>query len=77
MVLVIAEPPSQDVFTEQGRSPVERLAILLYAAGVRSTMRLVPHVDPQQVRSPQNRWVFGPQSAIVLPTRAPLHRLVM
>src|SRR5262249_4731518 len=67
----------QTVSTEQGRRPVDRLAILLYAAGVRSMMRFVPHTEPQQVRSPQNRWVLGPQSAIVVPTLELLHRLVV
>src|SRR5690606_793362 len=65
------------VVTTQGRRPVDRLAILLYAAGVRSMTRLVPHTEPQQVRSPQNRSVWGPQSAMRVPTCAPLQRLVV
>ena len=77
MFLAIAGPSDQTVSTEQGRRPLERLAIALKAAGVRSMMRLVPQAEPQQVRSPQNRSVCGPQSAIRVPTRAPVHRLVV
>jgi hypothetical protein len=38
--------------------------------------RLVAHVDPQQLRSPQKELVSGPQSAIDTLTHAPLHWLV-
>jgi hypothetical protein len=55
---------------------VERLAIALYADGVRSMMRFVAQADPQQVRSPQNELVSGPQSAIDTLTHEPLHWLV-
>jgi hypothetical protein len=59
-----------------GESPVERLAIALYADGVRSMIRLEAQADPQQVRSPQNALVSGPQSAIETLTHEPLHWLV-
>ena len=49
----------------------------LYAAGVRSMIRLLEQVLPQQTVSPQNRSVCGPQSAIVVVTPAPVHRLVV
>jgi hypothetical protein len=55
---------------------VERSAIALYAEGVRSMMRFVAHVDPQQVLSLQNLLVSGPQSAIDTLTHFPLHWLV-
>jgi hypothetical protein len=55
---------------------VERLAIALYAEGVRSMRRLLAQAEPQQVRSPQNELVSGPQSAIDTLTHEPLHRLV-
>jgi hypothetical protein len=55
---------------------VERLAIALYAEGVRSIRRLVAQADPQQVRSPQKELVSGPQSAIETLTHPPLHWLV-
>jgi hypothetical protein len=55
---------------------VERLAIALYAEGVRSMMRLLAQAEPQQVRSPQKALVSGPQSAIDTLTHAPLHWLV-
>jgi hypothetical protein len=51
--------------------------IALNAAGVRSMTRLEAQFPPQQVRSPQNRSVCGPQSAIDVTTRFPLHRLVV
>src|SRR5215472_5068419 len=50
--------------------------MLLKAAGVRSTMRLEPHVVPQQWVTWQNRLVWGPQSTMVTPTARPLQRLV-
>jgi hypothetical protein len=59
-----------------GERPVERLAIALYADGVRSMMRLVAQAEPQQVRSPQKELVSGPQSAIDTLTHEPLHWLV-
>ena len=49
----------------------------LNAAGVRSMIRFEAQVPPQQARSPQNRSVCGPQSAIEVTTRAPVHRLVV
>jgi hypothetical protein len=55
---------------------VERLAIALYAEGVRSMRRLVRQAEPQQVRSPQKEFVSGPQSAIETLTHEPLHWLV-
>ncbi|WP_344217311.1 hypothetical protein [Kribbella sancticallisti] len=58
-------------------SPAFRLPMALKAAGVRSMIRLDAQVPPQQARSPQNRSVCGPQSAIDVTTRAPLHRLVV
>jgi len=57
--------------------PAERLPIELNADGVRSMTRLVPHVDPQQTRSPQNWSVAGPQSAMVTATHLLLHRFSM
>jgi hypothetical protein len=58
-------------------SPEFRFAIALNAAGVRSITRLDAQVPPQQARSPQNRSVCGPQSAMLVVIRAPLHRLVV
>ncbi|MFD2348149.1 hypothetical protein ACFSTC_00245 [Nonomuraea ferruginea] len=55
----------------------ERLAMRLKAAGVRSISRLSAQVAPQQLRSPQNRSVCGPQSAIVVTTLAPPHNAVV
>ncbi|MGH3377189.1 MAG: hypothetical protein ACRDP6_20865 [Actinoallomurus sp.] len=55
---------------------MERLAIALYAEGVRSISRLLAHAEPQQLRSPQKELVSGPQSAIDTLTQAPLHWLV-
>ncbi|HEU4948436.1 MAG TPA: hypothetical protein VFT31_14895 [Kribbella sp.] len=49
----------------------------LNAAGVRSMTRFEAQVPPQQDRSPQNRSVCGPQSAIEVTTRLPLHRFVV
>ena len=63
--------------SQAGTAPEDRLPIAENAAGVRSTIRLEAHVPPQQARSPQNRSVCGPQSAIDVTTRAPLHRLVV
>lgn len=60
-----------------GMRPALRLAIRVNAAGVRSITRLDAHVPPQQARSPQNERVRGPQSAIDVTTRAPLHRFVV
>jgi len=57
--------------------PAERLPIELKAEGVRSMTRLVPQVEPQQIRSPQNWSVAGPQSAIVTDTHLLLHRFSM
>ena len=57
--------------------PAERLPMELNAEGVRSMMRFVPQVDPQQMRSPQNWSVAGPQSAIVTDTHRLLHRFSM
>jgi hypothetical protein len=51
---------------------VERLAIALYAEGVRSTMRWLPQLAPQQLRSPQKLRVRGPQSAIEVTTEEPV-----
>jgi hypothetical protein len=39
-------------------------------------MRFDAHADPQQVRSPQNEFVSGPQSATETLTHFPLHWLV-
>lgn len=39
--------------------------------------RLLPQVDPQQARSPQNERVRGPQSAMDVVTWLPLQRLVV
>ncbi|MEU0092146.1 hypothetical protein [Kribbella sp. NPDC006257] len=39
--------------------------------------RFDAHVPPQQARSPQNDRVRGPQSAIDVTTRAPVHRCVV
>ncbi|MEU4548310.1 hypothetical protein [Nonomuraea dietziae] len=50
---------------------------MLYAAGVRSIRRLLAQVEPQQLRSPQNRSVCGPQSAMAVMTLAPLHSAVV
>jgi hypothetical protein len=60
-----------------GISPALRLAIRVNAAGVRSTTRFDAQVPPQQARSPQNDRVRGPQSAIDVTTREPLHRFVV
>jgi hypothetical protein len=38
--------------------------------------RLLAQAEPQQVRSPQNELVSGPQSAIDTLTHEPLHWLV-
>ncbi len=38
-------------------------------------IRLLPQLEPQQVRSPHHRLVSGPQSAIVTATQPPLHGL--
>jgi hypothetical protein len=56
---------------------VDRLAIALYAAGVRSTIRSLAQVPPQQLCSPQKLLVRGPQSAIDVTTDAPVHRFVV
>ena len=60
-----------------GINPAFRLAIRENAAGVRSMTRFDAQVPPQQDRSPQNDRVRGPQSAIDVTTREPLHRLVV
>jgi hypothetical protein len=60
-----------------GIRPEFRLPIWVNAAGVRSMTRFDAHVPPQQARSPQNDRVRGPQSAIDVTTRAPLHRFVV
>lgn len=57
--------------------PVDRLAMRLYAAGVRSMSLFLAHVPPQHTRSPHHRSVCGPQSAIVTETTRALHRLVI
>ncbi|MEO3868715.1 hypothetical protein ABGB18_07790 [Nonomuraea sp. B12E4] len=44
---------------------------------MRSISRLLAQVAPQQLRSPQNRSVCGPQSAIVVTTLAPPHSSVV
>jgi hypothetical protein len=49
----------------------------LYAEGVRSMRRLDAQLAPQQVRSPQKLLVRGPQSAMLVVTAAPVHRLVV
>ena len=59
-----------------GASPLSRLAIALNADGVRSMRRFVRQVEPQHVRSPQNEFVSGPQSAIDTLTQEPLHWFV-
>jgi hypothetical protein len=77
IVVVISTHPSQPTSTVQGIKPALRLPIAENAAGVRSMIRLEAHAPPQQARSPQNRSVCGPQSAIDVTTREPLHRLVV
>src|SRR5690242_7667811 len=72
---VIVAP--QLVLTVQGRRPLDRSAMALNADAVRSITRLVPQLDPQQFRSPQNRCVLGPQSAIEVLTLLPLQGLVV
>jgi hypothetical protein len=63
---------------ETGDKPLFRLRpSALNAAGVKSMTRFEAQFPPQQVRSPQNRSVCGPQSAIDVTTRLPVHRLVV
>src|SRR5690606_2742207 len=72
-----SSPPPQPVAISHGRRPAEREAMRLKAAGVRSISRLLAQVEPQQLRSPQNRSVCGPQSAIVVTTLPPPQRDVV
>jgi hypothetical protein len=69
---------SQATSIDTGVKPLFRLPVsAVNAAGVKSMTRFEAHFPPQQVRSPQNRSVCGPQSAIDVTIRFPVHRLVV
>jgi hypothetical protein len=69
---------SQATSIDTGDKPLLRLRpSALNAAGVKSMTRFEAQFPPQQERSPQNRSVCGPQSAIDVTIRFPVHRLVV